>query len=90
MRSKVFWEILKKCLTIAINRDTIRVQTKTQGDTTVYVLTIEYRHSYEPRLTCAYEDKFETLEEAEKAKAFFIEEREGNGDIIISEDIEQF
>lgn len=56
----------------------------------MYVLTIEYRYSYEPRLTRAYEDKFETLEEAEKTKAFFIEEREGNGDIIISEDIEQF
>lgn len=56
----------------------------------MYVLTIEYRYSYAPTLTCAYEDEFETLEEAEKAKAFFIEEREGNGDIIISENIEQF
>ena len=56
----------------------------------MYVLTIEYRYSYEPRRTRAYEDKFETLEEAEKAKAFFIEEREGQGDYIISEDIEQF
>lgn len=56
----------------------------------MYVLTIEYGYSYEPRLTCAYEDKFETLEEAEKAKALFIEEHEGNGDIIKSEDIEQF
>lgn len=56
----------------------------------MYVLTIEYRYSCEPRITRAYEDKFETLEEAEKAKAFFIEEHEGNGDIIISADIEQF
>ena len=56
----------------------------------MYVLTIEYSYFYEPRLTRAYEDKFETLEETEKAKAFFIEEHEGNGDIIISEDIEQF
>ena len=55
----------------------------------MYVLTIEYRYSYTP-ITRVYEDKFETLEEAEKAKAFFIEEREGQGDYIISEDIEQF
>ena len=70
----------------------------------MYVLTIEYKYSYTPitrvyedefetleyaPITNVYEDEFETLEEAEKAKAFFIEEREGNGDIIISEDIEQ-
>lgn len=56
----------------------------------MYVLTIEYKYSYEPRLTYVYEDKFETLEEAEKARDFFIEEHEGNGDIIKAEEIEQF
>ena len=55
----------------------------------MYVLTIEHRYSYEPRLTRAYEDKFETLKEAEETKASFIEEYEGNADII-SENIEQF
>ena len=55
----------------------------------MYVLTIEYRYFNAPR-TYVYEEMFETLEEAEKAKAFFIEEREGQGDYIISEDIEQF
>ena len=63
---------MKKCLTVARNRDTIRVQTKTQEDTTIYVLTIEYRYSYAPR-TYVYEEMFETLEETEETKASFIE-----------------
>lgn len=54
----------------------------------MYVLTIEYRYFNAPR-TYVYEELFETLEEAEKEKAFFIEEHEGNADII-SENIEQF
>ena len=54
----------------------------------MYVLTIEYRYFNAPR-TYVYEEMFETLEEAEKEKASFIEEYEGNADII-SENIEQF